>query len=123
MNIPSILLHNSFTANSIESLSETANFKITNSVKDILLNSFPVSPYWIFPLGLRNFLNHLVINNPYIDTFQMIEILDEQSVLRNIQNMLGKNYKNKLNYIVQDYLDKLNLLPTPDMLINSLCNK
>lgn len=123
MNVPSLLLHNSYSANSIEELRENTNFNITSSVKNILNNSFPAKPYWVFPIGLRSFLNHIVIDNPYMDTFQMAEIFDEQSMLMKSQNASDKNYKKELNIIVQKYFDKLQFLPTPDLLIECICSK
>jgi hypothetical protein len=117
MNVPALLLHNSYNIENPSNI-ENLPFKLTETTESMLTNSYPLRQFWIFPLGFRKFLEPLTTYNPYLETFIQAEILDEYSILETIARLRNSGFRASLSNNIEKYLIQLNRLLTASEVIH-----
>ena len=68
----------------------------------------PLFPYWLWPVGMRRYLDPLLAGNPYLDTLDVVDITDEDGLRRALAG--GPRPRS-------DYLAQVAALPRPSDLI------
>jgi hypothetical protein len=98
MGINSVVLSNRHyfvNAKDIEALNENCCDLPSSFMRAWIMKYLPIYPFRMWPLGWHNFLEPLVSNNPYLDTFLQVEILNERAVLEALEGLL---FDSELNH-------------------------
>ena len=113
-----LLLSNSVYAMAAAELSSTSlGFSISNTMKKRLTGCYPIRPFRMFPLGWRWFLEPVLDDSPYLETFVEAEILDYQAVIHAIEKGIN-NVADHLLAGQKRYRKQLAHLPKPEECIN-----
>jgi len=87
LRIPTVVLHNSHSIESLEELHAVAT-RMRSSVRAVFEAHLPLFPFLMWPLGYSKFLQPLVHDNPYLDTLTLVELLDMESVVEALRRYL-----------------------------------
>jgi len=118
--IPVIVLQNKIRGDTIEQVEEQLHFKLSKDLCSWIRSALPIYPFSMWPLGYYEFLRPLLTDNPYCRVINLVEMLDEESVLNNLRAVL---FRKDSRYAVLErqanYVRKVSLLPSGGSLIKN----
>lgn len=106
-DIPAIVLTNSFTVPGPGAVPEVEARLggLTDTVRDWLMDMFPLHQMRMWPLGFHSFLEPILTENPYTSAFCDLELLDERAVVDGIAHALyDAGTRDRLAAARADYL-------------------
>lgn len=78
-------------------------------------------PYLVFPLGWQEILTPLFEKNPFVSTFELLDVLDPVATVKLINDLLfDSEKKNAVFESQKNYIAQIARLPTPEKIIKSL---
>jgi Family of unknown function (DUF6365) len=118
--IPVLLLQNSIAAANREEAEAAMVRPATPRLADWLEQSTPIYPFSMWPLGYYRFLAPILKNNPYMNSLDVAELLDEQQVEASITSLLfDQNARDSQRHRQAAYLEQVRQLPTGAQLIQA----
>lgn len=121
--VPVLVLNNSFLVNDQEQVNMAQLPDLNGFVLQWLESVLPLYPFYMWPLGFYSFLKPVLKDNPYLDAVLTVEVLDENSILQSINNLLfNQKHQDIMRHNQQVYLEMQDKLPSPVDYINNLLN-
>jgi hypothetical protein len=113
LQVPVVVLRNSQTLERLEDAERVATTKLSRSVLTHLGEALPIYPFSLWPLGYYDFLRPILEDNSYCQTFEAIEIVDEQAVVGACDRLLNDELaREAMSRRQMHYVQQVRALPT-----------
>jgi hypothetical protein len=89
LRVPVVVLRNSQMLKRLEDVERVASATLSKNVQDLVQKGLPIYPFSLWPLGYYDFLRPLLADNSYCQTFEAIEIVDEQAFITTCDKLLN----------------------------------
>jgi hypothetical protein len=89
LRVPVIVLKNSQMLKKPKDVERVASANLSHAVMELLQEALPIYPFSLWPLGYYDFLRPLLADNSYCQTFEAIEIVDEQAFITTCDKLLN----------------------------------
>jgi hypothetical protein len=81
MGVPVVVLENSRMLRSMDEVESVADGPLSEAAHALLREALPVYPFRLWPLGYYAFLQPLLVDNAYCQTFETVEVVNEPGVV------------------------------------------
>ena len=110
--VPTLLLQNSVLSGPTAPVPTLHGKPLTALVRDFLRTT-PLHPFRIFPLSLYHFLAPAIPNNPYFETIDIVELLDQEAFTQRCLALLFSSAEQEAQRQRQQaYIKQVQSLPT-----------
>jgi hypothetical protein len=123
----SLVLSNSHclsNANDIKKLTDSQGVLPSLFVKDWVIQYVPVYPFRMWPMGWYTFIEPLLQDNPFANTFSEVEILNERAVLEGLNTLLfDEETRSKYDESRDLYINQFSKLYSCEEMISKICHE
>jgi len=116
--VPVVAVQNTVSGDTCEQVEDQLPTECSTDLHIWLKSALPIYPFSMWPLGYYNFLRPLLTDNPYSEAINLVEMLNEESVLGKLRDVLFGNDSRQAVLERQDkYVQHVAQLPSGASLV------